>query len=136
MSKQWNTKLASVLDVLALVSRDAQPSLFYYSKTTDVAVEACVDDFDIVGPDDAVQELLGELAKIFLMKVGEPVGLVCRSEFLGRRTVRAADGHFTAPSLRLIDDVQSLVDLAGCRPVTTPMEKMKAEHRDAEELST
>ena len=69
------------------------------------------------------------------MKVGEPLGLGCSSEFLGRRKMRTEEGFFTAPSRRLIDDVLSLVDLSGCRPVTTPMEKMKAESSDGEELS-
>jgi hypothetical protein len=68
------------------------------------------------------------------MKVGEPLGPGCSSEFLGRRKVRTEEGLFTAPSRRLIDDVLSLVDLSGCRPVTTPMEKMKAESSDCEVL--
>ena len=115
------------------MSCDAQPSLFY-CKETDVAVEVHVDDFDIAGPDEAVEELVRKLQQIFLMKVGEPLGPGCSSEFLGRRKVRTEEGLFTAPSRRLIDDVLSLVDLSGCRPVTAPMEKMKAESSDCEEL--
>ncbi len=60
--KRWNRQLTSVLG-LGFESCDAQPSLFY-SKTTDGAGEVHVDDFDFAGPDDAVSDLLNELAKV------------------------------------------------------------------------
>ena len=72
----------SVLESMGVMSCDAQPSLFY-CKETDVAVEVHVDDFDIAGPDEAVEKLAKKL-QIFLMKVGEPLGPGCGSEFLGR----------------------------------------------------
>ncbi len=88
--KRWNKKLTSVLDQSGLESCDAQPSPFY-SKRTDVSVEVQIDDFDIAEPDDAVNELLNELSKGVLMKIGKPVGPSCRSELLGRKNVRTAD---------------------------------------------
>ncbi len=71
--------MKSVLGVLGLEGCDAQPSLFYSKTTTDVAVKVHVDDLDTAGPDDAVNDLLNEAAKVFLMKIGDPVGPSCRS---------------------------------------------------------
>ena len=94
-TKRWNKKLTSVLESIGVMSCDAQPSLFY-CKETDVAVEVHVDDFDTAGPDEAVEELVRKLQQIFLMKVGEPLGPGCSSEFLGRRKVLTEEGLHTA----------------------------------------
>ena len=122
------------LKSLGVESCDAQPSLFF-SREKQIAIEVHVDDFDIAGPDEAVEELLSQLQKMYLMKVGPPQGEHCTTEFLGRRKARTAEGLYTAPSRKLIDEVLNLVDLTGCRAVATPIEKMRPEHRDSEELS-
>ncbi len=83
-----------------------------------ITIEVHVDDFDIAGPDEAVEELL-------MMKVGPPQGEGCSTELLGRRNARTAEGLYTAPSRKLIDEVLNLFDLTGCRVVATPIEKMK-----------
>ena len=89
--KRWNKKLTAVLESMGVMSCDAQPSLFY-CKETDVAVEVHVDDFDIAGPDEAVEELVRKLQQIFLMKVGEPWGPGCSSESLvGEKCERKTD---------------------------------------------
>ncbi len=50
--------------------------------------------------------------------------------------MRTADGLYAAPSRKLIDDALSLVGVTGRRPVTMPIEKVRAEHRDAEDPGT
>ena len=47
---------------LGVESCDAQPSLFF-SREKQIAIEVHVDDFDIAGPDEAVEELLSQLQK-------------------------------------------------------------------------
>ena len=50
-------KLTVDLKSLGVESCDAQPSLFF-SREKQIAIEVHVDDFDIAGPDEAVEELL------------------------------------------------------------------------------
>ena len=71
--KNWNKKLTTDLKSLGVESCDAQPSLFF-SREKQIAIEVHVDDFDIAGPDDAVEEMLMQLQKMYLMEVGPPQG--------------------------------------------------------------
>ncbi len=86
--KRWNKKLTTFLESMGVMSCDAHPSVFY-CKGTDDAAEVHVGDFDIAGPDEAVEELVGKLQQIFLMKVASRwAQAAVRSFLVGERCER------------------------------------------------
>ncbi len=120
--KAWQQHFTAITAELGFIQHGGQPSIFY-RPTDDIVMDVHMDDGHAAGPAECLRRLLKELGERLLLK---HVGIIDGSEGADRysylkQNKQRIGGHIaTKPRDKYVDDVLKLLELEGCKPVSTP----------------